>query len=184
MHRMLFGTRRAMAGSWVMRSALPLALVLLLTACNSERRDKDGDSRPGVVTNIIDQSVPDADDMPAADNRITPVEPQSDLDNEEPQQTGEGPIPTALQGQWAGVTARCGDRSDDLELTIDPGKLIFHESVGTVDQVERKDDGYAVRASFTGEGQSWTRTVTLRPSADGRTLTMMNDGTAVTRKRC
>lgn len=181
---MPFGTRRDMAGSWVMRNALPLALVILLAACNSERRDKEGDSRPGVVTNIIDQSVPDADDMPAADNRITPVEPRSDLDEGQPQQTGKGPIPATLQGQWAGVTARCGDRSDDLELTIDPGKLIFHESVGAVDQVERKDGGYAVRASFTGEGQSWTRTVMLRPSADGRTLTMINDGTAVTRKRC
>lgn len=178
------GTAIGVAGSWEMRAALPLLLIALLSACNSEKRDKEGDSRPGVVTNIIDQSLPQADDMPAANNEITPAEPKPDLSEPEAEKANDGLIPASLQGRWAGVTARCGNRSDDLELTIDPAKLVFHESVGTVDKVERKEDGFAVRAAFTGEGQSWTRTVTLKPSADGKTLTIINDGTAVTRKRC
>ncbi len=178
------GTGDHLTGSSKMRPALLLLPLAMLSACNSEKREKEGESRPGVVTNIIDQSVPQADDMPSADNQITPVEPKPDLRDTKPQQTSDGLIPASLQGHWSGVTARCGDRSDDQELTIDPGKLVFHESVGTVDRVERKADGYAVRAEFTGEGQSWTRTVTFKPSADGKTLTMTNDGTAVTRKRC
>jgi hypothetical protein len=41
-----------------------------------------------------------------------------------------------------------------------------------------------VKADFTGEGQSWTRTLALRMAEDGKALTIVNDGTAVTRKRC
>ncbi len=80
---------------------------------------------------------------------------------------------------------RCGDRSADLELTVTPKTLIFHESVGTVTKVAPgPGERVRVTAAFTGEGDSWTRKVELRPSANGKELTMINDGAAVTRKRC
>ncbi len=66
-----------------------------------------------------------------------------------------------------------------------PDQLLFHESVGTVKQVNQDANGRAaVEAAFTGEGQSWTRTLALTLSKDGKALTVVNDGTAVTRKRC
>lgn len=168
-----------------MRHALPLTLLAILAACNSEKDDEQRDSGPGVVTNIIDQSVPDADDMPPPANRITPSERNPDITQQQPDpQDSDGLIPLSLRGQWAGVDARCGDRTDDLALDIDGDRLIFHESVGTIDRVERKSDAYVVRADFTGEGQSWTRKLTMRLSADGSILTVMNGDTTETRKRC
>ena len=72
-----------------------------------------------------------------------------------------------------------------MELTVEPDQLIFHESVGVVQSVNQQADGrLQVQAAFTGEGESWTRTLSFRPSADGARLTIVTDGTAVTRKSC
>lgn len=72
-----------------------------------------------------------------------------------------------------------------MELTITPDQLVFHESVGTVESITPQPDGtVAIKAAFTGEGQSWTRTLALRGSDDGQRLTIVHDGVAITRKRC
>ena len=100
------------------------------------------------------------------------------------------PVPKAdnfasFQGLWSGLQDVCGDSRAVLELTVAPDKLIFHESVGTVQSVTPRSDGtIAVEAAFTGEGQSWTRTLALRGSDDGQRLTIVHDGVAITRKRC
>lgn len=163
---------------------LPLLLPLLAaTACN--RQDDRQDQQPGVVANILDQTMPEVEDGPTPANAITPVEPPPAIDTPPPPAAPGGLIPVALQGSWTGIDERCGDRTADLELTVAPDQLVFHESVGTVKAVRTGEDRrVAVDAAFTGEGQSWTRTLLMRPSADGRTLTIMNDGTAVVRKRC
>ncbi len=160
--------------------ALPL---LLVVGCN-QSPDKSAD-QPGVVANILDQTLPNVQEAPPAANAITPVEPTPTIDTPPPEIAAAGLIPAAMQGNWTGVQNRCGDRSADLELTVTPDRLLFHESVGTVTSVTPGDEGRAaVEAAFTGEGQSWTRTLALRTSADGKALTIVNDGTAVTRKRC
>ncbi|MGE4322246.1 MAG: hypothetical protein AB7E60_04375 [Sphingobium sp.] len=96
-----------------------------------------------------------------------------------------GKVPAALRGRWGGADAQCGDGADPLNLRVTPDSLIFHESVGTVTAVAPADDGGLwVDADFTGEGESWTRRLLLRASADGRRLTITNDGAAVARRRC
>lgn len=165
-----------------MRRMLPLIPLMLLAACG--RQDDDAAQQPGVVANIMDEALPNAQQPPAPANAITPVEPDPVIETPE-QSAPPGLIPASLQGRWTGIDARCGDRSEALELTIAPDRLIFHESVGTVRTVrEGAGERLAVDAAFTGEGQSWTRTLDLKPSADGSLLTIVNDGTAVTRKRC
>lgn len=158
----------------MMRPALALLPVIALAAC-----DKPADkqtSQPGVVANINAPIEPAPEAPPPAN--VTAPTPS-------PDQATSGKIPIDLQGRWTGVSNRCGDRAADLELNILPDQLVFHESVGTVEAVTPGAKGeVAVKAAFTGEGQSWTRTLTLRPAADGATLTIVNDGTAVTRKRC
>lgn len=80
---------------------------------------------------------------------------------------------------------RCGDRAAVMELQILPDQLIFHESVGTVQTVRPDGDRrLSVTAAFTGEGQSWRRTILLNLAADGQKLTIVNDGASETRKRC
>lgn len=157
---------------------LPL---LLVTACKPAP-DKQND-QPGVVTNILDQTLPNMEAAPA--NGITPVEATPAVKAPLPAAAPDGLIPTAMQGRWAGAAERCGDKAAALELTVMPDQLLFHESVGTVKQVTQDANGRAaVEAAFTGEGQSWTRTLALTLSKDGKALTVVNDGTAVTRKRC
>ncbi|MBU0931984.1 MULTISPECIES: hypothetical protein [Sphingobium] len=162
-------------------SALLMLPLLLVTACN-RAADKQND-QPGVVTNILDQTLPNMEAAPA--NGITPVETVPRVETPPPAAAADGLVPAAMQGRWAGAAERCGDKAAALELTVMPDQLLFHESVGTVKQVTQDADGRAaVEAAFTGEGQSWTRTLALTLSKDGKALTVVNDGTAVTRKRC
>ena len=164
--------------------ALPLLLSVALTAACNQTPDKAAD-QPGVVANIMDQTLPNMEEPPAPANSITPVESGPRIETPPPAAYAAGAIPAAMQGRWAGVADRCGDRSASLELTVTPDQLLFHESVGTVKDVQAEEDGRAVvKADFTGEGQSWTRTLALRLAEDGKALTIVNDGTAVTRKRC
>lgn len=173
--------------------ALFLTPLLLLVACE----DKDG-ARSGMSTNIVDEQASyDVDNRtPAQDATLQPAAdvpspapvagaganaPHPDMRAGSP----TGGIPALLQGRWTGLNDKCGDRSADLELTVTPKSLIFHESVGTVKGVVSGANGrLRIDAAFTGEGDSWTKKLELRPSANGRELTVINDGTAVTRKRC
>lgn len=176
------GTHRALAGSLRMRRAILLLSLLPLAACSEKK-----DSQPGMIANIIDQAVPDVRNVPAEGNAIRPAEPQPDLRSAEAPRDmpAAAAIPVSLQGRWTGITDRCGDKSADLDLTVSGDSLIFHESVGTVKGVTSGPGGRVrVDADFTGEGQSWSSHLDLRPSANGRELTITNDGTAVTRKRC
>jgi hypothetical protein len=164
--------------------ALPL---LFIAGCD----DTPGDG-PGMSTNIVDegQSYDVSRVPPEQDPTLTPVDPvkpdnAAEAQRDDGAQPAKGAIPAALQGKWTGLNDRCGDRSAELELTVTPGSLIFHESVGTVRGVVSGTGGRVrVDAAFTGEGDSWTKQLELRPSANGRELTVINDGTAVTRKRC
>ncbi|MCP1471798.1 hypothetical protein J3E64_003511 [Sphingobium sp. OAS761] len=165
-------------------SAATLVMVLILAACGGEDNgDSDGNRRPGAVSNMLDQALPNAQDVPTPANAIDPVEPAPAIKTPPPATAGL--VPAAFQGRWAGLDDRCGDKAAPMELTIAADELVFHESVGTVKAVRNEADGkVAVDASFTGEGQSWTRSLSMALAAGGRRLTITNDGEAVTRKRC
>lgn len=144
-------------------------------------------------TNIVDEqaSYDVSNETPAQDASLAPekdAQPPNNVAAPAKPNAGSSPaggIPAALQGNWTGLSDRCGDRSAELELKVTPENLIFHESVGTVKGVVTGTDGRVrVEAAFTGEGDSWTKKLDLRPSANGRELTIINDGAAVTRKRC
>ncbi len=174
------GTRARLACSFPMRTLL-LTPLLLLAACG-DRQSDGNDSQPGVVTNIMDKGVPDADQVPEAGNEA--MADNGAADAEEAGLSGDS-LPPAVRGRWAGLNEKCGDRLAVQELTVDADRLLFHESEGQVRQVERGADGaLTVRADFTGEGQSWTRSLRLQPSDDGKRLVVVNDGTSITRKRC
>ncbi|MEC3909913.1 hypothetical protein U5A82_05335 [Sphingobium sp. CR2-8] len=181
------GTGAGLAGSFPMQRLSPILLIApLLLAAGCQQAPDNSSGQPGVVANIMDQTLPNVEDAPPPANAITPVEASPKIETPSPPaDSSAGPIPAAMQGRWTGAADRCGDRGADLELTVAPDRLLFHESVGTVKTVTQDQDGRAVvEAAFTGEGQSWTRTLALRTSKDGKALTIVNDGAAVTRKRC
>ncbi|WP_313803457.1 hypothetical protein [Sphingobium sp.] len=158
--------------------AMILLPLLVLAGCGDRQDDQSG-----IATNIIDQGVPEAREGPQGENSIRAVEPVPDIP---PSETPVGStIPASIQGRWTGLDESCADRAAELELTITSTSLVFLESEGKATGVSHGPDGrIRVDAAFTGEGQSWNRTLELRPSASGRELTVIDDGRAVTRKRC
>ncbi|WP_370308597.1 hypothetical protein [Sphingobium abikonense] len=164
---------------------MPLILTSMILLGGCGQQSGNDAAQPNVVTNIVDEAPPDTDEPAPPANAIVPAEPIPTIETPKQAASPAGLIPASMQGRWAGVQARCDDRSDALELTIRPDQLIFHESVGMVQSIDPQGGReMQVKAAFTGEGESWTRTLSLKPSADGARLTIVNDGTAVTRKRC
>lgn len=171
------GTPWAGKGFSIMRGAMILLPLLVLSACGDRK-----DEQPGVEGNIVNQAMPDDAQAPQGDNSQTadPLPPSP------PMQGPDGAtIPVAVQGRWIGLDESCADRTTERELTITPVSLIFLESEGKATGTSTGPHGsIRIDAAFTGEGQSWTKQLELRPSANGNELTVLNDGTAITRKRC
>lgn len=156
-----------------MRSTLFLPL-LLLGACG-----KAPDSPQATGQAPSPAAVPAPAPQPAL------LASPAHLDNNAAAMGEAATLPVALQGRWTDQKDDCADPPSDMELTIAPRELLFHESAGTVTSVEPLPHGGArVAAHFTGEGESWNRTLALTLSADGRLLTVVGDGMSVARKRC
>jgi len=164
-----------------MRLVFLLPALAALAAC--EKSSEPPEAAPGVTANISD---PTAENAPITPPPSAPTPSAESGSDTVPAVTDEtGPIPNAMQGRWTGMNDRCGDRAAAMELQILPDQLVFHESVGTVQTVKPDGDKrLSITAAFTGEGQSWSRTVLLNLAADGQKLTIVNDGASETRKRC
>ena len=79
--------------------------------------------------------------------------------------TSTGPIPAALHGRWALTPADCTSTRGDAKglLEIGPDSLKFYESravPGT--SIETGDQGISGNFNFTGEGQEWSKYVSLK----------------------
>ncbi|WP_240334236.1 hypothetical protein [Sphingobium estronivorans] len=154
--------------------AIFLLPLLALAACDEKKDDP-----PGVVTNIVDQAAPEPRQAPEAENALRTAE------SAPPPSSVGSTIPASIQGRWTGLEERCDERAAEMKLTVTPTSLVFLESEGKVTGMSHGPDGrIRIDAAFTGEGQSWNKTLELRPSASGRELTVIDDGRAVTRKRC
>lgn len=129
--------------------ALPLAALVALAACGSETDTAD----EGAVT--ADSAAP----LPSTPE-ITPSLAVTEL-------------PAAALGRWGLVPADCEPGRADAKglLTIEPNRLRFYESVGTLDEIEEATES-SVRADFdfTGEGMTWEREMTLDVEDGGQTL--------------
>lgn len=165
------GTHWRSGGFSCMRAMFLLPL-LVLSACEKK------DDQSGVATNIVDQAPPEAGQAPETENALR----NAGIESPPP----AGPtLPAGIQGRWTGLDESCDDRAAELKLTVTPTSLIFLESEGKVTGMSYGPDGHIrIKAAFTGEGQSWNKALELWPSAGGRELTVMDDGRAVTRKRC
>lgn len=85
----------------------------------------------------------------------------------------DGTIPVSMQGRWGleqGDCVAAAGTGTGL-LTITPDRLEFHESAGTLDNVDRSGME-SIRASFdfTGEGMEWRRSMELTLEDGGQAL--------------
>jgi hypothetical protein len=156
--------------------------MLLLAACG-QTGDDNADAPSQADTRVTNQKPPTTRQAAPPARATAPVEPSPASHAPLPALASAGPIPAAYQGRWTGEADDCGNRAAALELTVTPDRLIFHESVGAVDAVRADGERrIVVEAAFTGEGQSWRRSLTLGRTGDS--LIVTNDGTGVVRKRC
>ena len=98
-------------------------------------------------------------------------------------------IPERFRGVWDYEGGTC-DPASDLRTQISGDQIRFYESTGEVVSVELDGDKAIVELAMTGEGESWTQTSALIPSAGSDTLIFQADASAVNpdvtnnRKRC
>jgi hypothetical protein len=76
-----------------------------------------------------------------------------------------GPIPASLRGRWGMTPADCTSTRGDAKglLEIGPDSLKFYESravPGT--SIETEQDAISGNWNFTGEGQEWSKYVSLQ----------------------
>lgn len=159
---------------WMTMRILPLLALFALAACDGgSSRDDDVASLNSGIASRVDSA------NSVAAERVAPV---ARVAESVPQDDG---IPHGLRGRWTGLEDRCGDPAAPMELRIENDRLVFHESVGRVTAITPSADGSVlVDAAFTGEGQSWTRRLTMIPQDGGQRLRIDGDGNGVTRKRC
>lgn len=163
-----------------MRMTLFIGLALLAGCDDRKPREPEGVDRTPIGTAPAAPERRSPAPTPPADAPTEPGNTQPDTASADP-----AAIPVAMRGQWTGPDERCGDRGAVLALEVNPRELLFHESAGTVKKIEAApNDATRVTADFTGEGESWTRTLLLKQSADGQRLTITQQGSTVTRKRC
>lgn len=154
---------------------LPLGAVLVVGAMAAcEKRDPVADeanvATPAPVTN--DVTDPGAGGPPAA------------AANEA---TAAGPIPAAIQGRWGLTPGDCTSTRGDNKglLVIGPDSLKFYESravPGT--SIEAGDQGISGNFNFTGEGQEWTKYVSLKLKGKVLTRTERNPVASYDYARC
>jgi hypothetical protein len=147
-----------------MRTALIAALAALpLAACGDSSEAEPRAEQTATVADAAPQdAVPDAAATPLARQ---PSDPQA--------------IPAPLQGRWALAEADCTAPRGEAKglLRIGPEELTFYESVGTITDIEEAGAG-GIRGefSFTGEGMTWSRDITLELQDGGQALVRREHG--------
>lgn len=147
---------------------IALASLAVLAACTSAEAPEE---QPAETDNLLAQP-------PAANVAAAPVPAQPPGKGTEPA-TGQTSlaIPAALRGRWGLVPADCtttrGDDKGLLEITGD--RLRFYESRATIARINEQDDSRIdADFDFEGEGQRWTRRMTL-DAQDGNTVLIRRD---------
>jgi hypothetical protein len=80
-------------------------------------------------------------------------------------------LPEKIVGQWTVDLAACG--GEDTEgVRIRRDAIDFYEAHGRVRQATREGQHISARVDFTGEGRTWSETVTIIPATD-------NSGTSI-----
>src|SRR3546814_9422628 len=109
------------------------------------------------VACTADEAPPPANDPTEAeaDGELAPAPPA--VDNlAEPPGPGSSAVPTipaAFRGEWNAEPSACGGATE-TRLRIEPDRLRFHESLGTVREVKIESDrAIEVTAAYEGAGE-------------------------------
>ena len=160
------------------KATLGIAALFALAACSQQEA---GDA------NIEIDNVANADVEPLPANEAA-VNDADDAGSEQPSPPGTpeaGMIPAQYRGRWGMNAADCEQGRADNKgmITIGEKSIRFYESTATLkEQRPAVAISFSGLFTFTGEGQSWEKVVTLTRSGD--TLTRADDESSYDYKRC
>ena len=157
-------------------SYLIIALSAGLAACNSGPVDEpaaaDDMATPAVTSDTA------APAMPPSPSATVPVEDDGMADG-----AGDGAakttIPAALQGRWGINEADCTTTNGDDKglITVSADQIRFYESTARLGKISESSDTRIVADfSFSGEGQTWSKGMTLDVQDGGKTLIRRETG--------
>lgn len=147
---------------------IALASLAALAACSSADTPEE---QPAETNNLMTETpAANVAEAPAAVNEAEPA-------NEVAEQPAASVIPAALRGRWGLVPADCtstrGDNKGLVEITAD--RLRFYESRASIAKINEADDSRIdADFAFEGEGQTWSRRMTL-DAQDGNTVLIRRD---------
>lgn len=152
------------------------ALTLALASCDQQETGPV-DSEVSPTSGADDEQTLPGERSLADETQTGPTRAERQFDS----------IPEPFIGVWDYAEGRCM-ASSDLRMEIEPQRITFYESVGTVEEVTpRGEDEVAVALDMEGEGETWENTLLLTLSDDGEILTPQDAGGAdnpMPRKRC
>lgn len=93
-------------------------------------------------------------------------------------------IPEAFQGRWAADAIACRNPAHESRLTLQAGRVAFHEGAGPVKSAVVDGNDITVLAELTSEGQTDETTYAFHLSDGGNTLTDISTGPGMVRQRC
>lgn len=183
-----------------MTRLLMMSLALSLAACARDTPQEDAVLNDAVSNDAIADLLAGDDEADGATgdegDAAPPAETPSESGRNEaddggseqpsPPDTPEaGMIPGQYRGRWGMVEADCDQARSDTKglLTIGERTMRFYESQARL--VERRPaiaTSFAGLFAFTGEGQEWSRVVTL--TRDGDRLTRADEDGRFTYRRC
>lgn len=146
-------------------------MVLSIAAC--EKRDPVLDE-----ANAVAPSAATANDAGAVAGAPPPISANA---------TSGGVIAPTIQGRWGLTPADCAPNRSDAKglLTISANELKFYESRGTPGtSIESDDTGISGNFNFTGEGQSWSKYVSLKLQHGSLVRTERSPMASYTYARC
>lgn len=172
-------TQRSSIRSAVFGPALlaPVSLGLALAACQQPANDTDiaidNQVNAAEASNTEIETLPPSEESgapatPGADAAARPLDGAED-DSENSPSTGV--IPAQYRGRWGMNANDCDPRRSDAKglMTIRDNSIKFYESLATLQERHPAiATSFSGAYSFTGEGQTWERVITL--TRTGNTL--------------
>ena len=154
---------------------LPALLALALAACQQHANDTDIAIDNQV--NAAEAANADIEMLPPSEEGGAPVAsanasvPLNDAEDDSENSPSTAVIPAQYRGRWGLVAADCTSTRGDAKglMTIGDKSIRFYESTASLrEQRPANATSFSGTYSFTGEGQTWERVVTL--TRTGNTL--------------
>ncbi len=166
-------------------ACIPLIFILSVAACGGNKPvDTDAENADG-----LDQVVAEANaTADAVHNEVSDNPPAPVTNDTKPEVAPPAPgaiIPAQYQGRWGMVPGDCTSTRGDNKglITIGDTSIRFYEATATLkEQRPAIATSFSGQFDFTGEGQRWTKVMTL--TRTGNSLKRADAEGSFTYKRC